>query len=99
MKRLRFVLSLALVVGMLNCFSPAPAQAGSRPSPIVSAELGPIEPEELESFLDEFFAVQMAKHHAPDAVFVLVKDGEIFLSKGYGFADVEKGTPVCRAGS
>ena len=52
------------------------------------------DPQELESFLDKFFAQQMPKEHVPGAVFSLVKDGKIFFSKGYGYADLEKEIPV-----
>ncbi len=51
---------------------------------------GPIDPEELESFLDAYLAEQMEEWHIPGVVFVLVKDGEVLLSKGYGYADLEK---------
>jgi CubicO group peptidase (beta-lactamase class C family) len=53
-----------------------------------------IERKELESFLDKIFAEQMPKYHIPGAVFTLVKDGKIFFSKGYGYADLEKKKPV-----
>lgn len=55
---------------------------------------GPTDPKELETFLDNFFAKQMAPLHIPSAVFVLVKDGKVFFAKGYGYADLEKKTPV-----
>lgn len=55
---------------------------------------GPTDPGELEAFLDPIFASQMEQRHVPGAVFVLVKDGAIFFSKGYGSADLEKQTPV-----
>lgn len=50
--------------------------------------------QELEGFLDNFFTQQMAKQHVPGAVFTLVKDGKIFFSKGYGYADLENKIPV-----
>ena len=56
--------------------------------------MGPTDPKELEAFLDAFFSEQMEKLHVPGAVFVLVKDGEIFFAKGYGYSDVEKEKPV-----
>ncbi|MEE9179862.1 MAG: serine hydrolase [Vicinamibacteria bacterium] len=62
-----------------------------------SAEAGPSSSHtlpELESFVDGFFAEQMVKWHVPGVVFVLVKDGAPMLSKGYGFADLEKKTEV-----
>ena len=54
----------------------------------------PTDPAELEAFLDEFFAEQMEALHIPSVVIVFVKDGEIFLAKGYGLTDVENGAPV-----
>jgi CubicO group peptidase (beta-lactamase class C family) len=49
---------------------------------------------ELETFLDKVLAERMAKYNVPGAVFVLVKDGKIFLMKGWGYADLEKQQPV-----
>lgn len=48
---------------------------------------------ELEAFLDSYLAEQMAAHHIPGAVITVVKDGEVFLSKGYGYADLEAQIP------
>jgi CubicO group peptidase (beta-lactamase class C family) len=55
---------------------------------------GLTDPDELEAFLDPIFASQMERRHIPGAVFVLVKDGVVFFSKGYGSADLEKQRPV-----
>jgi CubicO group peptidase (beta-lactamase class C family) len=66
--------------------------AETRPSRL--AQGGPTDPAELESFADAFFAEQMEVSHLPGAVFVLVKDGEIFFAKGYGYADLENQRPV-----
>jgi CubicO group peptidase (beta-lactamase class C family) len=55
---------------------------------------GPTDPKELEAFLDDFFATQMAALHVPGAVITVVKDGKIFFTKGYGYADLEKKIPV-----
>lgn len=54
----------------------------------------PADPNELEAFLDPFFAEQMERFHIPGALFVLVKNGEIFFAKGYGYSDLERKTPV-----
>lgn len=51
---------------------------------------GPSDPKELETFLDAFFKEKMDKWHIPGLAFVLVKDGHVFFSKGYGYADLEK---------
>jgi len=55
---------------------------------------GPTDPKELETFLDKIFTEQMEKEHIPGAEFVFVKDGKIFFSKGYGFANLETRQPV-----
>ncbi|MCA1994061.1 MAG: serine hydrolase [Coleofasciculus sp. S288] len=52
----------------------------------------PIDPQEVEAFMDEFFEWEMQQ--VPGAVVALVKDGAILFTKGYGYADVDKKTPV-----
>ncbi|RMF62106.1 MAG: class A beta-lactamase-related serine hydrolase, partial [Calditrichaeota bacterium] len=53
-----------------------------------------LRPSQLEAFVDSTFAQKMRRDHIPGAVFVLVKDGQIVLEKGYGFADLEARTSV-----
>jgi CubicO group peptidase (beta-lactamase class C family) len=55
---------------------------------------GPTDPAELEAFLDDLIAEQMAEYHIAGATVSVVKDGELFFAKGYGYADLEKQTPV-----
>ena len=55
---------------------------------------GPSDPQELEAFLDGIFAAQMQAYNIPGATVAVVKDGELFFAKGYGYADLEKRTPV-----
>ncbi|MGH2413664.1 MAG: serine hydrolase domain-containing protein, partial [Microcystaceae cyanobacterium] len=65
--------------------------------PCLAEELSPpmlLNHQQLEQFLDGFFAEQMKQQHVPGAALVIVKDGEILLSKGYGYANLEKQTPV-----
>ena len=84
------ILSLAGLPSLAQGDSNRPDQVVSS----VSCQQGPTDPVELEAFLNEFFARRMEELHIPGAVFVLVKDGEIFFAKGYGFADLEKQAPV-----
>ncbi len=51
-------------------------------------------PEEMEAFLDGVFASEMATEHFPGAVVVVVKDGQVFFSKGYGYANIAEQLPV-----
>lgn len=55
---------------------------------------GPTDRAEMEAFLDEELGKEMEKHHIAGAAVSVVKDGELFLAKGYGYADLENGTPV-----
>jgi CubicO group peptidase (beta-lactamase class C family) len=59
----------------------------------VAQPSGPTDPREFEAFLDTYLAEQMKAHHIPGVVFTMVKDGHAFLSKGYGYADLETLTP------
>lgn len=47
-------------------------------------------PQELETWLDEFMAEEMSKLHLPGVTFSLVQNGSVFLAKGYGYADLEQ---------
>ena len=55
---------------------------------------GPHNSQELAAFIDSFFTPKMEELKIPGAVFSVVKDGALFYSKGYGFADVERGEPA-----
>lgn len=52
------------------------------------------DPAELETFLDDLFTQQMTDYGIAGLTFSLVKDGQVFFQKGYGYADLEKQTPV-----
>ncbi|NNM32375.1 MAG: beta-lactamase family protein [Gemmatimonadetes bacterium] len=49
---------------------------------------------ELEAFLDGLMLAQMSDKNVAGAIVSVVKDGEVFFAKGYGYADVANGTPV-----
>ncbi|BAZ45447.1 beta-lactamase [Chondrocystis sp. NIES-4102] len=53
-----------------------------------------IEAKELENFLDQYFQEEMEQMHIPGAAIAIVKDGKTLLTKGYGYADLEKKIPV-----
>lgn len=80
------VIILALVLSL-----PATAQvAGS----VSKVQQGPIDPTDLEAFMDEFFDKNMEELNIPGAAVVVVKDGKILFIEGYGFADLERQIPV-----
>jgi len=62
------------------------------PRPLTVA--GPTTAAEMESFVDGFMAVQLSTAPAAGATVSVVKDGQLFFAKGYGYADVDKRIPV-----
>ena len=49
---------------------------------------------DVEAWLDGFMNFALERGDIPGAVVVIVKDGQVLLQKGYGYADVEKRKPV-----
>jgi CubicO group peptidase (beta-lactamase class C family) len=66
--------------------------AGASPEPL--APIGPTTPQEMEAFVDGFMAGQLPAGPVAGATVAVVRDGALFFTKGYGFEDVEKRTPV-----
>ncbi len=50
---------------------------------------GPADAAELESWLDGAMAAHLEAYNSAGSVVSVVKDGELFFSKGYGYADIE----------
>jgi CubicO group peptidase (beta-lactamase class C family) len=74
---------------------PRPPKARAFPAP----ETKPLSRHEmtsadLEAFLDGFLPYQLHRDDIAGAVIVIVKDGKILFSRGYGYADVEKKVSV-----
>lgn len=53
-----------------------------------------IDPIKLETFLDEILPAHLEEYGIPGAAVAVVGDNRLLLAKGYGYADVEQGTPV-----
>jgi CubicO group peptidase (beta-lactamase class C family) len=89
----RLILCTIVVVG---CWLPlswvVPASAEKIEPPAAPATLG--DPRELETFVDSVINGQMEELHIAGAVVVIVQDGEVLLSKGYGYANIERGIPI-----
>ncbi len=95
-RSIRFTVMSAVVMILASVLLlPASARVAHITSNHMSRVLqGQIDPMDLESFLDELFEQQMEELKIPGAAIVVVKDGDILLSKGYGFADLERQVPV-----
>jgi CubicO group peptidase (beta-lactamase class C family)/multisubunit Na+/H+ antiporter MnhG subunit len=50
--------------------------------------------DELEAFVDGVMIANLRDKHVAGATLSVVSGGKLFFAKGYGFADVEKKTPV-----
>lgn len=62
--------------------------------PEISVPVGLTDPDDLETFLDGIMRIHQVSQHIAGATFVAVKDGAVFLSKGYGFSDIKNKKPV-----
>ena len=93
---IQFVLACALI-------AQAPKATPAPPSPQLPPAVGEskvTEPphamtaDDVHAFLDGFVPMQLERENIAGAVVLVVKDGAIFFSKGYGYSNVEKKTPV-----
>lgn len=75
---------LGALLALLTLFQPVLAQT---PPPQVS-------PPTLAEQIDRTMQDEMQQAHIPGAVVVVVKDGQIIFSRGYGYADLENQIPV-----
>ena len=66
---------------------------GASPEPVLEGA-GLKDKAELETFIDGLMAAHLKYKPMAGATISVVKDGEIFFVKGYGFADLEKQVPV-----
>ena len=95
MHKVSWLLLVVLLAGTLlgNPGAAVAAQtgvAGPGSQPIAT----PIDPAELEAFLDGLIGHQLAASHIAGATVAVVQDGQVLLAKGYGYANVEQGIPV-----
>jgi CubicO group peptidase (beta-lactamase class C family) len=101
---LRFTLSAVLLItfcSMLSAQGPAPSPLLS-PSPVLQpatplpdlALAHELARPDLEAFLDALIPAQLQNRDIAGAVVAVVKDGQILLAKGYGYADFAAKKPV-----
>jgi CubicO group peptidase (beta-lactamase class C family) len=74
--------------------SPAAEEAEVTNTEEAQVSTGSNDPAELAAFLDGAMAAYMEAYHIAGAVVAVVKDGKLFFTKGYGYAEVEKKKPV-----
>lgn len=62
--------------------------------PVAATVEHPLEARDLETFFDGLIPPQLLIQDVAGATVCVVKDGEVLLSKGYGYADFKAGKPV-----
>jgi CubicO group peptidase (beta-lactamase class C family) len=87
---------VSLLVGWSTTTVAAGENAKTPSRDVLSVPLpqGPTDPADLEAFWDEYMEKTMEELHIAGAAVSIVKDGELFFTKGYGYADLENGIPV-----
>ena len=83
--------SLLSVLGLTVNFASEAAAVPEGGSQIIRPTLAS---GDLRVFVDGFVAKQLASSGIPGAVVVVVKDGRVILSEGYGLADIESHRPM-----
>jgi CubicO group peptidase (beta-lactamase class C family) len=86
--------SAFISVASVIAFSWSCASAQSPASATSSTPAPELTRADLESWLDGFFPYALQQADIAGAVVSVVKDGEVLLQKGYGYADVAKRTPM-----
>ena len=72
----------------------AAKQVLAAPASVPAADTASLTRADLESWLDGLMPYALERGDIPGAVVVVVKDGQILLQKGYGYADVAARKPV-----
>jgi len=93
---------LAILLILVTLFVAGPGLAQNLTAPteeVVSAPQqqdghDPTNLADLEAFWDEYMAKTLEELHIAGAVVSIVKDGELFFAKGFGYADLENGISV-----
>lgn len=89
---MRLLAPAGLLLAALVLPSPASGQDSAAAAP--GPRRGVTDRVELEGFLDGLMTAFLKDKHIAGATISVVKDGELFLAKGYGWADVERRIPV-----
>ncbi|WP_419809696.1 serine hydrolase [Sphingomonas sp.] len=73
-----------------------PAAAPARPDPAMPAPMAtrPLDAADLGAWLDGMFPAALDQGEIAGVVISVVKDGRVLLTRGYGHADVARGTPM-----
>lgn len=91
------ILRSAVAAAALLGAAALPSMTAAQPAHAAPAAAQPVQPAGiagLEDFVDGVMAQQLATREVAGAVVAVVYRGDLLFSRGYGFADVDKGTAV-----
>src|ERR1700727_883737 len=88
-----FSISLLFCLFITASTGAAASEPAAGPAPPAPAAHS-LEQADLEAWLDGFMPYAIERGDVAGAVVAVVKNGEVILAKGYGFADVEAHKPV-----
>lgn len=89
-----YILALSCLSAWPQVPKPKPLTGASSRSERPAQSTPEISASDVEAFLDGLVPMQLQREDIAGAVVVVVKDGKVLVSKGYGYADVKKRTPV-----
>jgi CubicO group peptidase (beta-lactamase class C family) len=72
----------------------APAKARAQAAPARSGAIDPARLRGLADFVDGVMAQQIAAREVAGAVVTVVHGGKVLFTRGYGYADIDRGRPV-----
>lgn len=84
----------SLIAAIHLCFmgtvANAQVDASREPQAGVDTAADPdLEVPDVQRFIDGFFETELKETHIPGGVFLIVKDGAVLFTRGYGFANLE----------
>jgi len=104
--RIAAAASVLLLGGAMNSQAPSPLKTlgpgvtqPSGPAATVWPDTHPLTADDLAAYMDGVVPQQLKLDNIAGAVVIVVKDGNVLFQKGYGYADVEKKTPVTPDGT
>jgi CubicO group peptidase (beta-lactamase class C family) len=90
-----FLLAVGVLASLVGSVAAQGGVATGEETPVsLNQAQGPTDAAEMEAFMDELFARHMEENHVAGAAVAVVKDGQLFFAKGYGYADIENKIPV-----
>lgn len=94
----RHIYSTALAIIALVTSLVATIGASAAPTqpiaPLPASYSGPAGPENLETLFDDLLARQLKEYAIPGATVAVVQGGRLVFAKGYGYANLERRTPM-----